>query len=200
MIDPASIEILRSMIGAHLSVYQIEPGESNLYALWEMRPAARGLLIVLHRFGKDKVADASDASIWLRPEIVPEFEDYAIQRLHASFAEPFSHVQVGWVAESTAELDQRFELKTEFRNAYTVTRIDVFAVAGKVYYADSDGDIGLHEFDSRIEITGGDGTRQHTLSVDVNCSDGKKLFPGAYDSSKEIQRPPGAMKPRMTIH
>ena len=201
-IEPASMDVLRSMIGGCLSVFQIGPRITNSHALWEMRPAARGLLVSVHRFDKTGRADtgADTLSIWLRPEMLPEFEIYAIQKLHASLVEPFSIVERGRVPGSTLELDQQYELKTEFRSAFRVTRIDIFSVPEKVYYADSDGDIGLHEFDSRIEITGRDGERQHTLGIDVNCSDNLALFPIAYDSSKEIIRPPGVMKPRMTIH
>ncbi|MGE3644710.1 MAG: hypothetical protein AB7F96_12720 [Beijerinckiaceae bacterium] len=199
-IDAASMAVLRSMIGANLSVYKIEPQERMSQALWEMRPAARGLLIVLHRFGRAENDGHDDVSIWLRPELLPESDEYAIQRLHASHAEPFSRVPAGRSPGITVELNQKFELKTEFRSSIRVLRIDIFGVPGKVCFDYSDGNIGFHDFDSRIEISGLSGERQHTLSVDVNCTDDLALFPVAYDSSKEIQRPPGVMKPRMTIH
>ncbi len=148
-LDEATIAVLRSTVGSNLSCRVV----SGTITLNETDPwrrlTARGLLLAA--FQGASAAPESQFSFFLRPELLDP-ENYAMQRLTADTNLPPTLRDDQQRSRGEPRLD--CILATGLESYATITRIEIFDESVKVPYADSDGDVGWHRFDTRIAFVG----------------------------------------------
>jgi hypothetical protein len=198
-IDQATLASLRSTLGMNMTCSLVN-GSLSLRETdpWE-RLTARGVLIFTSpRKNQDPTATKT---FYLRPELLlPEL--YAMQRLVADFKLPG---RLGQPFGSPGEPQLGCGVNTGCEGLATVFRIDIYSEKLQVPYADSDGDIGFHSFDTRIEFIGAamvdnrSHSKERVFAIVTKGLDGLRLTIESSirdDTENQLEL---ARKPRLTL-
>jgi len=166
-LDPETIEILRGAIGLNLYCDLIDgtirPNETDP----ARRVVARGAVFTAAPRPGRPAPDAVPRRFWLRPAPLPQSYNFAIQRLQASRDLP-----AGLLVDDTVSAPRLVtRLATSLESVVTVTEVAIFNEPLKVAYADSDGDVGVFGFDTRIDFIGTLLNRTLSFSVQAGPSD-----------------------------
>lgn len=166
-LDAETINLLRGTIGLNLYCDLIDgtirPTETDP----TRRIVARGAVFTAAPRPGRPVGDAIPGRFWLRPVPLPQSCDYAVQRLQASRNLPSSLL----VDEDVATPRLGARLATSLESVVTVTQVAIVNEPLRVAYADSDGDVGVFGFDTRIDFIGTLLNRTLSFSVQAGPSD-----------------------------
>lgn len=166
-LDPETIEVLRGTIGLNLHCDLVDATIRLNEADPTRRVVARGAVFTAAPRPNRPAGGATGLRFWLRAAPLPQSADHAIQRLQASRDIPPSLITDAKAAAPS--LGAR--LATSLESVVTVSQVAIFSEPLRVAYADSDGDVGFHDFDTRIDFIGTLLNRTVVLSVQAGPTD-----------------------------
>lgn len=166
-LDAETINLLRGTIGLNLHCDLVDGTVRLNEADPARRIVARGAVFTAALRPGRPAGDAIPGRFWLRPVPLPQSCDYAVQRLQASRDLPSGLL----VDEDVATPRLGARLATSLESVVTVTKVAIFNEPLRVAYADSDGDVGVFGFDTRIDFIGTLLKRTLSFSVQAGPSD-----------------------------